>query len=495
MGSSASKYAESDSEEFNEKAQPVANDDLSVHLQRMSLDVTNLLSEIEVSSLKRWESKLKAEPKNKAIQNALAKSPIQTIAAKTNSELSLRDRYIFNVEVDTVGSPAFLNNQKSSGRCWIFATSNVLRTHVIKNYKLDPATFQLSQSYLFFYDKLEKANYFLHNIIDTADEELDSRLIQWLFSAPVNDGGQWDMIVNVIEKYGVVPNEVFPDNAQAVSTLHLNYVLLDKLREYALVLRELKAQNKSKQEILAVKNGFTNEVYEIIALSLGSPPAPTDSFTWEFRDKNGKFFSFETSPKDFYETYVRYDVSKRFSLIHDPRNDYNTLYTVDRLNNVYEGKPIEYVNLELPVIKKAAIAMLKNNEPVFFGSDVGKYINQQTGVLDTEAYDYELVFNTGLKLTKEQRLRTGSSLMTHAMVITAVHLDTKSGEPVRWKIENSWGEGVGDKGYFVMTDAWFDEFVLQIVTSKAYVERPVYDLWKKKQYKVLPFYDPMGALA
>lgn len=493
MGANASKYPESDTEEFNEKA-PVQGQ-LSSVLEGLSLDSSNLLSEIEISNLKKWESKLKAEPKNRLAQNALATSDLSDIAAKSGTALALKDRYFFNTEVDVVGSPSFFNNQKLSGRCWIFATSNVLRTRVIKNYKLDPNAFQLSQSYLFFYDKLEKANYFLHNIIDTADEALDSQLLQWLFAGSVNDGGQWDMIVNVIEKYGVVPNEVFPDNAQAISTSKLNYILSDKLREYALVLRKLKSQGKSKGEILAVKNAFNNEIYDIIALSLGTPPAPTDSFVWEFKDKNGKYFSYETSPKDFYETYVRYDVTKRFSLINDPRNKFNALYTVDRLNNVYEGKPIEYVNLELPAIKKTAINMLKNNEPIFFGSDVGKYLNRQTGVLDTGAYDYELVFNTGLKLSKAERLLTGSSAMTHAMVITGVHLDPKTGEPVRWKIENSWGDEVGDHGYFVMTDSWFDEYVFQIVTSKAYVDRSVYDIWKSKDYKVLPFYDPMGALA
>lgn len=450
---------------------------------------------ITVENLESWETKLLSEPKNRLVQNALANNDISTIIAKSGTALSLRDRYFFNVEVDTIGSPSYLNNQKSSGRCWIFATSNVLRTHVIKNYNLSPDKFQLSQSYLFFYDKLEKANLFLENIIDTASEELDSRLLQFLFSGSVSDGGQWDMIVNVIEKYGVVPNEVFPDNAQAISTSRLNYLLTNKLREYALVLRKLVNKGTLKDEIYAVKNSINREIYNIIALSLGTPPKPEDSFTWEFLDKNGKYQHFETSPLDFYKSHVKYDVSKRFSLLNDPRNEFNKLYTVDRLNNVYGGKPIEYVNLELSEIKKTAIAMLKSNEPIFFGSDVGKFNNNTTGVLDTEAYDYSLAFNTSMKISKTERLQTGSSAMTHAMVITGVHLDPSSGAPVRWKIENSWGDAVGDKGYFVMTDAWFDEYVFQIVTSKKYVSKPVYDLWKKKEYVVLPFYDPMGALA
>lgn len=497
MGSSTSKQyhadPESDHEIYNEKIQ---YSELTSLVNGLDLsESTSAAQPITVANLSSWESKLLADPKNRLVQNALANNDIGNIIATSGTALSLQDRYFFNVEVDTIGSPSFLNNQKSSGRCWIFATCNVLRSHVIKNYGLDPAKFQLSQSYLFFYDKLEKANFFLENIIDTADEELDSRLLQFLFSGSVSDGGQWDMIVNVIEKYGLVPNEVFPDNAQAVSSSKLNYLLSNKLREYALVLRKLVKNGSLKEEITGVKNAFNREVYNIIALSLGTPPKPTDSFKWEFKDKAGKYQYFETSPKDFYKTHVKYDVSKRFSLLNDPRNEYNMVYTVDRLNNVYEGKPIEYVNLDLPVIKKAAIAMLKNNEPIFFGSDVGKFNNNTTGILDTGAYDYSLAFNTSMKISKTERLQTGSSAMTHAMVITGVHLDPETGAPVRWKIENSWGDAVGDKGYFVMTDAWFDEYVFQIVTSKKYVDKPVYDLWKKKEYVVLPFYDPMGALA
>lgn len=502
MGSNTSKETSSNGapgssgqEILNEKCTYSDSTSISELVNGLSLGAKDTSNAITVSHLSSWEAKLLADPKNRLAQNALSKNDIAAITATSGTNLSLKDRYFFNVEVDTIGSPSYLNNQKSSGRCWIFATCNVLRAHVIKNYNLDPQKFQLSQSYLFFYDKLEKANFFLENIIDTAEEDLESRLLQFLFSGSVSDGGQWDMIVNVINKYGIVPNEVFPDNAQAVSTSKLNYVLTNKLREYALILRKLIAKGTSKEEILGAKNAMNKEVYNIIALSLGTPPKPSDLFSWEFIDKDGKYSHFETSPVDFYQSHVKYDVSKRFSLINDPRNEYNALYTVDRLNNVYEGKPIEYVNVDLPNIKKVAIKMLKDNEPIFFGSDVGKFGDTASGVLDTGAYDYSLVFNTNMNITKLERLKTGSSAMTHAMVITGVHLDPKSGKPIRWKIENSWGDAVGDKGYFVMTDAWFDEYVFQIVTSKKYVEKATYDIWKAKDFKVLPFYDPMGALA
>ena len=171
------------------------------------------------------------------------------------------------------------------------------------------------------------------------------------------------------------------------------------------------------------------------------------------------------------------------------------MYTVDRLNNVKEGKPVEYVNADISILKESTIKMIKDNEPVFFGCDVGKFGERDTGVLDTNAFDYALAFGTSINNNKAQRLQTGSSQMTHAMVITGVHLDPKTKKPLRWKIENSWGADVGDKGYYVMTDAWFDQYVFQVVTNKKYVEKKLYNIWKEKKYNILPIYDPMGSLA
>lgn len=446
-------------------------------------------------SLIQWDSDLLSDPKNRLAQNSFAKYDIAKIVGNSDAKTKVKNQHFFNTEVKTIGSPSFNNNQKKSGRCWIFATSNVLRAHVIKNYNLKDDKFQLSQTYLFFYDKLEKANNLLENIIDTADESLDSRLVQFLLHDPVGDGGQWDMIVNIVNKYGLIPYEFFPDNAQATDTTRLNYVITEKLREYALVLRKLKSKSTPDNDIGLIKNSMVREIYNIISLTLGTPPKPNDSFVWEFKDKDGNYKYFNTTPQKFYTEHVKYDVGNHFSLINDPRNPYNRLYTVDRLNNVHGGKSIEYVNTEISTLKKVSIKMLKDNEPIFFGSDVGKFYDRDSGVLDVNAYDYELGFGTSFKIDKAERLKTGSSQMTHAMVITGVHLDPNTGSPVRWKIENSWGDQVGDKGYYLMTDEWFDEYVFQIVTNKKYVDKQLYQIWKGKDFSVLPFYDPMGSLA
>ena len=497
--STKSPLPETEEEIFNEKSYSLTSTFDNFREQFEGLELENAENEINPISeniLSKWEDDFKSQTKNLLAQNALAKNAIVDVIAKNSvGKQSLKDRYLFNITVDTIGSPAHLNNQKLSGRCWIFASSNVLRTHVIKNYSLKEDDFQLSQSYLYFYDKLEKANFFLENIEDTSSEDLDSRLISYLFSNPVNDGGQWDMIVNLVNKYGVVPNEVFPDNAQSTNSSKLNYVVTEKLREYGLKLRSLIAKDAPKNVISSFKASAIKSIYKTIALALGTPPKPTDEFLWEFIDKDGKYKSFKTNPLDFYKTHVRFDASEHFSLIHDPRNEYNKLYTVERLNNIFGGKPIEYINLEIDEIKQVAIKMLKDNEPVFFGSDVGKFSDSKSGILDTTAYDYSTAFDFSLDITKLQRLKVGSSQMTHAMVITGVHIDPQTNKPVRWKIENSWGEDSGQKGWFMMTDEWFDEYVFQIVTNKKYSGKKAYDIWKSKEFNTLPYYDPMGALA
>lgn len=478
-------------QEFNEKHSHESSEPIEHLLRDLKLNSTDSPDSSLLESLSSWEEQLLADPKNRLAQAALAHTSIKDTIASFNLA---SDRYLFNTEVDIVGSPAHLNNQKLSGRCWIFATSNVLRSKIIKRYNLRDDGFQLSQAYFFFYDKLEKANFFLDNVIETAHEDLDSRLVQYLLGGPVGDGGQWDMIVNVVNKYGIVPNELFPDNFQATATSNLNFYLTEKLREFALVLRELVAKNTPDHTIAQVKSAMNKQVYNIIALLLGTPPKPTDSFVWEFVDKDGQYRRFETTPREFAQKHAGTDVNEYFSLINDPRNAYNTLYTVDYLNNVLEGKPIEYVNLEVSALKKAAIRMLQANEPVFFGCDVGKDSDSKLGIMDTKGFDLALSFGTSVHLSKAERLRFGSSQMTHAMVLTGVHLDP-NGAPVRWKVENSWGPDVGDKGYFLMSDAWFDEYVFQIVTQKKYVGKSVYEIWKGKKYEVLPFYDPMGLLA
>ena len=450
---------------------------------------------LSVATAEAWEKELLADPKNRLALSALLSNDVRSIVSQKVATLS--DTQTFNVKIPFEGSP--VTNQRSSGRCWLFATTNVLRVAIMKKHNLKE--FELSQSYLFFWDKLEKANWFLEQILETSKEDLDSRIVQELLGAPVNDGGQWDMAANLVAKYGLVPQVLYPDSYNAMNSSAMSTILTTKLREDALVLRSMKSSPSHKSfSLLAAKAKMMQEVHCILTLMLGPPPKPDETFTWEYYDANNKYHKVSKTPLALAKELstpssirtLNANVSELFSLVNDPRNKYNQLLTVDRLGNVIGGRPITYVNVDMTTMKQAAIAMLRAGLPVFFGSDVGKYSNSSSGIMDTKLYDYGLAFNISLNMSKSQRLKARESAMTHAMVLTAVQVE--DGKSVRWRVQNSWGEDAGEKGFFVMSDAWMDEFVYQVVVDPGYVSKEVREVLKTEP-KVLPLWDPMGALA
>ncbi|KAI5795819.1 hypothetical protein FPQ18DRAFT_273352 [Pyronema domesticum] len=510
MGNSHSKRSKTITYPVARKSKPAPSRDSDVTLTDSICDPSPT---VNISNVCKWEDKLLSDPKNRLALGALTTHAATAILQ--NPSILLQDTHIFSNKLD-MGAP--VTNQRSSGRCWLFAATNVFRVGLIRKYKLNG--FELSQSYLFFWDKLEKANFFLEQIIDTVKEPLDSRLIQYLMHGPVGDGGQWDMVVNLVEKYGLVPQAIYPDSFNAKASGRINWLITAKLREAALHLRQLaNAKEKVSSDLIyRYKAKVMQEIYGVLVLSLGAPPKPNDTFTWIFVDKDQKHQTITTTPLEFYHANVgavsnlatlsqplhipaltnlapaggRGGVKNRFSLVNDPRNPYMRLLTVERLGNIYGGKGVEYVNVDMETIKAAAISMIKAGQPIFFGCDVGKYSDPQKGILDTAQFDYELGFNITLNLTKAQRLETGESSMTHAMVLSGVNLvDDK---PTKWRVENSWGDANGDKGYLVMSDAWFDEFVYQIVVSPDFVDEEVVKVLDQDPI-TLPIWDPMGSLA
>ncbi|KAM0718867.1 hypothetical protein Q7P37_005939 [Cladosporium fusiforme] len=439
---------------------------------------------VSVSKAQQYVKKLLKDPKNQLGLSALSTNNIDSILEKQSAVL--HDTQTFNLTIPHEGLP--VTNQRSSGRCWIFAACNVFRIAIMQKHNIQ--AFELSQSYLFFWDKVEKANYFLETVLANSGEDVDGRLFSALNASPVGDGGQWDMIVNLVAKYGIVPQTLYPDSFNAKSSSAMDTLLTTKLREDGLKLRKLKANGASSASITASKEEMIQDIIRIATLCLG-PPSPADEkFTWEFYDRNNKLKSVSLTPLEFAEST---DVKKFVSLVNDPRNEYMRLLTVSNLGNVWDGRPVSYINVDTIMLKEACVAMLRKGLPIFFGSDVGKQSDSRKGIMDTDLVDYELGFNVKLGLTKAERLLTGESQMTHAMVLTAVHLD-KDNKPVRWRVENSWSEAAGTGGYFVMSDKWMDEFCYQAVIDTSILAKEVKDVLKQDA-KVLPLWDPMGALA
>ena len=411
---------------------------------------------------------------DKAIRNALNTTGINVLAA--NAENAAMIDTHFSDQVKTKGR----TDQKSSGRCWLFSGLNVLRSKMIDKYDLGNFTF--SQNYVFFYDQLEKANLFLQGVIDTKDKSFDDREVDWLFSHPIGDGGQFTGVANLIMKYGVVPSEIMPETYCSNNTAQMRTQIATKLREFGLKLRDAKP-NETQQ----MKTAMLQEIYRMLAICLGEPPA---QFEWTMRNSKDEAVSTKTyTPKSFYDEYIGTDLNNSYvMLMNDPCREYGKVYEIQYDRHVYDGQNWVYLNLPVERIKEIAIASIKDNTAMYFSCDVGKFSDRQKGTLDLKNFDYGSLFGTTFPMDKKQRVMTHASGSSHAMTLIAV--DLKDGKPVKWMVENSWGANSGYKGNLIMTDEWFNEYMFRLVVEKKYVPADIMAMLSQKPI-LLPAWDPM----
>ncbi|MDK1727006.1 aminopeptidase C [Dellaglioa algida] len=440
---------------------------------------------ISSEQLAKFQKNLHARESHDVIERAVTKNGI--LANSYDLKAQAKMEPVFSIDLD-VGN---VSNQKQSGRCWMFAALNTMRHDMKTNFKVTK-DFELSQNFTYFWDKLEKANYFYQNVLETADKPTDDRTVSWLMTTPQQDGGQWDMIVAIIEKYGVVPQSVMPETYNSSKSTEINATLNLKLRKDAVDLRELVAAGTSEAEIEIIKEAKLTEIYRLLAYSFGEPPA---TFNFEYRDSDNDYhIDKNLTPKTFYDKFIGWDLDEYVSIINGPTDDkpYNNMYTVDRLGNVVNGRPVRHLNVNMADFRDVAIKQLQSGESVWFGCDVGQSSERQLGIMDTELYHKDELFNIDLALSKAERLDYGESLMTHAMVLTGV--DIVDDQATKWKVENSWGEKVGKKGFFVMSDNWMEGYCYQVVVNKKFLPEKLQTILKEEP-KVLAPWDPMGALA
>ena len=427
--------------------------------------------------LGKMKASYKDTPADKALKNALAGTPINTLAINSDNA-SMMDTH-FSDKVETKG----ITDQKQSGRCWLFTGLNVLRAQAIATHNLPELT--LSQGYVFFYDQLEKANLFLQCVIDTRKKPADDREVDFLFSHPISDGGTFTGVADLVMKYGVVPANAFVETGCANSTSQMRTILSTTLRREGLLIR----QAGNEREAVEIKENAMKDIYRILVLCLGNPPS---SFEWTREDKSGKVVDTRTyTPQEFYREYFGNNLNDDYvMLMNDPGREYYKMYEIQYDRHVYDGHNWKYLNLPVGDIKEMAVASIKDNKAMYFSCDVGKCFSRKKGTLELANYDYESLFGVNLSMDKPSRVASKASGSSHAMTLIAVDLDKDSGKPVKWMVENSWGRDAGYKGCLIMSDEWFDNYMFRLVVERKFVPEHLAGYLNLKPI-LLPCWDPM----
>ncbi len=381
-----------------------------------------------------------------------------------------------------------VTNQQRSGRCWLFAGLNLLRVGAMQ--KMGLKDFEFSQNYAMFWDKIERANYFLEAVIETADRDIDDRTVAFLLDAAAEDGGQWNMFVAIVRKHGLVPKAFMPETQSSSDTGRMNSALRRLLRQGAKSVRAACA--RGAEAARAEKADVLRVIYRVLCIHLGTPP---DHIDWQWTDKDREFHRDGVlTPQEFAARYVDLPIDDYVCLVHDPRpsSPAGRTFTVQYLGNVLGAPPVSYLNVDMALIKDVAARALERGEPVWFGCDVGKMMSNEYGVWDANLYDLPSVYDTAFTFDKADRLIYHETQMTHAMLFTGV--DVLDGVTRRWRVENSWGPDKGKDGFYTMNDSWFDEYVFEIAARRDALPDALRQALDAEPI-VLPAWDPMGALA
>lgn len=440
---------------------------------------------IDQELLQQFEEKFNKPCRNRASRHAIARVGLQE--ASLNNNAIRKHPFVFSHETQH----GKITNQKATGRCWMFAALNTMRVGTMEQLNLE--TFEYSQTYPLFWDKLERSNYVLDSIIETADQPLNSRLVWHLLQQPIQDGGQWEMFAGILTKYGAVPKEVMPETYHSSNTAGLNSLLTNKLREFAARLRQMHEAGADRSQLLAKKEEQLYFIYSVLVKALGQVPTV---FDYAYRDKDNQYHKLSgITPQEFFKQYGGVQLDEMVSLINAPTQDkpFGKPYTIQYLASIAEAKPIKYLNVPIDVMKQAAVDAIKSGQPVWFGCDVGKFSERKYGIMDDEMYAYADTLGESFTLSKAERLDYSDSMLTHAMVFVGVDLDDQ-GQPLTWKVENSWGKTSGDEGIYSMSDKWFEEYTYQITVPRQFIPSEWLEDYDQEAIKLEPW-DPMGALA
>ena len=454
--------------------------------------MTSALTPLDQTRLEGLRTAFDEREANHVAMNAVTQVGIDEVAHNYNRSRLLQHRFSVSIDNGTVTS------QAHSGRCWLFSSLNVARFVARKALNIDGEStanpmgdFELSQNYAMYYDKLERVNYFLRDVaaLVRAGEPVDSQLMRFLMGDVMGDGGQWIMAMNIYKKYGAVPKQFYPETASSQNTSQMN----DQLRR---LLHQATAHMVANPDGIDETIDQTLEAgHRILTIHLGTPPT---SFDWEWTDKDGVFHrDGRITPQEFWKRYVDAGLEDYVCLVDDPRPEHpkGRKIGIEHLGNVAGGDPTEYLNVPVEVMKDCARRLMSEQGlPVWFGADCHPMMDRKAGQWATDLFEYGRVYGVDFDMDKEQRVRFGDSAQNHAMAFVGVDVADDGRTTNRWRVENSWGSDIANKGYFTMSDDWFSQYVYEVAVPKSMLSdqyRQAFD----QEAIMLPAWDPMGALA
>lgn len=363
-----------------------------------------------------------------------------------------------------------VTDQKKSGRCWYFSVLNILRAGMMAEHGL--GHFEFSQTYGQFWDLLEKSNRFLENVIEYRRQPIDSRMNVWLFKKPIGDGGHFANAAYLIEKYGLVPQEVMPERHSSVDNLRLMTVIRTSLRRTAMLLRAA-----DRKDVRKVKEEGLADIYRILVANLGEPPV---EFTWMGKSYTPESFRKEFVPQDMIEDYVLF--------MNDPTKPYYRTYSVDNSRNCYEYADWTFLNLPAKDLLDMGLESLRQGKMFCFSADTDAVALMMGGIYHTDLYKLDEMLGISLDMSKEDLVSSCEIKSAHAVAMAGVRLD-KDGKPEKWLVENSFGEERGWSGFVVMQNGWLEKYMFRLVVEKQFVPQEIQKLLDMKP-KVLKSWNP-----
>jgi bleomycin hydrolase len=419
---------------------------------------------LEADFITKCKNDFISDPANIIARNAI--SSVGAMLSTTNPEYVNKINHIFLNSVKKKHIKA--TNQGSSGRCWMFAALNTFR-HILIN-SLDLEDFEFSETYLYFWDKLERSNFYLQWFIDNPTSNLGDKNFDYMLNDYMGDGGWWNTFANLINKYGIVPLSAMKETFQSDDTEDMNKIINERLESTVNYIIKHRNNNNLNQ----IKSDTIQQIYNILVKFLGEPPT---KFDWSFSTENESSTISKNNPKKFLEMVIPdIDMNKDFVILSNltmKDMKFYTKYKIKMSNNMIDGYESTFFNVPIDELAKYAMQSINCGIAVWVACDVRQYFNVFHGTLDDNINNYEIVFGKTLPFNKGERLFFGNIQGCHAMALTGFNINEKG--IVNWQVENSWGyldkDTDGLNGFLTMSHSWFNKYVTEIVINKKFLSR------------------------